>query len=125
MTDRSSMTSGVDAIPSCTVTERWIGRTAVLSVSGALDMLTSPRLEGGIDAVLEKKPSTLIVDLTDVDFLASAGMSVLASARDRMTGGFGIVAEGPATSRPLILVGLADALGLHPTLDQALAALAG
>jgi hypothetical protein len=37
---------------------------------------------------------------------------------------FAVVAEGPATSRPLKLVGIADVVGLHATLDEALAALA-
>ena len=35
-----------------------------------------------------------------------------------------MVADGPATSRPLKLVGLADVIGLYPTLDEARAALA-
>jgi anti-sigma B factor antagonist len=34
-----------------------------------------------------------------------------------------VVADGPATSRPLKLVGIADVVELHATLDEALAAL--
>jgi hypothetical protein len=36
---------------------------------------------------------------------------------------FAVVADGPATSRPLKLVGVAEIVGLHATLDEALAAL--
>lgn len=109
----------------CVINEEWTGRTVVVSVSGVLDMLTSPQLDAAITAVLQKDPSKLVVDLTDVDFLASAGMGVLVVARDRADGNvrFGVVANGPATSRPLKLVGLADAIGLYPTLDEALAGL--
>ena len=32
---------------------------------------------------------------------------------------FGVVASGPATSRPLTLIGLADIIGLYPTLTEA------
>ena len=109
----------------CVISEEWIGRTVVICASGVLDMLTSPQLEVSIASCLQKNPSAIIVDLTDVDFLASAGMGVLVAARDRAasTVKFGVVANGPATSRPLKLVGLADLVGLHETLDEALTTL--
>lgn len=109
----------------CVIKQEWIGRTVVIHVSGVLDMLTSPQLEVSIATSLQENPSAIIVDLTDVDFLASAGMGVLVSARDKVASGdrFGVVANGPATSRPLKLVGLADLIGLYDTLDEALAAL--
>ena len=109
----------------CVITEDWIGRTAVIAVSGVLDMLTSPQLEATISATVGKNPTAVVVDLTDVEFLASAGMGVLVSARDQSDGkyGFAVVASGPATSRPLKLVGLAEVVGLYSTLDEARAAL--
>lgn len=111
----------------CVVNEEWIGRTVVIAAAGVLDMLTAPQLEVSVTAALNKNPEVIIIDLTDVDFLASAGMGVLVAARDRAQGkaSFGVVASGPATSRPLKLVGLAELLGLHPTLHEARAALAG
>ncbi|MDA0251568.1 MAG: STAS domain-containing protein [Actinomycetota bacterium] len=102
-----------------------MGPTVVISVAGVLDMLTAPQLEAVIAAALPKSPSAIIIDLSEVDFLASAGMGVLVEARERAGGTmkFGVVADGPATSRPLKLVGLADMIGLHPTLDEARSAL--
>lgn len=107
------------------ISEEWTGRTVVIHASGVLDMLTAPQLEASIAASAQKDPFALIIDLTDVDFLASAGMGVLVAARDQAQGNykFGVVASGPATSRPLKLVGLAELVGLHSTLDEALAAL--
>lgn len=109
----------------CVISEEWFGRTVVISASGVVDMLTSPQLETSIATSLTKSPAAIIVDLTDVDFLASAGMGVLVAARDKAPAeiGFGVVASGPATSRPLKLVGLADIIGLYATLDEARAAL--
>lgn len=109
----------------CVITEEWTGRTVVISAAGVLDMLTSPQLEASITAAMQKDPSVIIVDLTDVDFLASAGMGVLVAARDQVNGkvNFGVVASGPATSRPLKLVGLAELIGLYPSLDEARATL--
>lgn len=105
------------------VAENWAGRVVVLSVSGAVDMLTAPGLTEAINAAQSKTPSGLIVDLSMVEFLASAGMSALVTAHEEITPSarFGVVADGPATSRPMELVGIADILGLYPTLDEAMA----
>lgn len=106
------------------VGERWIDRVVVVSVSGVVDMLTAPQVEAAIDAALAQKPTALVVDFTDVDFLASAGMGVLVATHDRAGTDtrFSVVADGPATSRPLKLVGIADIVALYATLDEALEA---
>lgn len=125
MNRQTSAAHGVATAPNsgCVINEEWIGRTVVIAASGVLDMLTSPQLEAAITTSLQRNPAAIIVDLTDVDFLASAGMGVLVAARDQADGTvkFGVVASGPATSRPLKLVGLAEMIGLYDTLDEALA----
>ncbi|OOK71032.1 STAS domain protein [Mycobacterium kansasii] len=52
----------------------------VLAVSGEVDMLTAPQLAEAIQTALAAGPPALIVDLSKVDFLASAGMTVLVTA---------------------------------------------
>ncbi len=63
--------------------------------------------------------------MTAVEFLASAGMGVLIAAQDELAPDtrFAVVADGPATSRPLKLVGVTDVVDLYATLDEALTAL--
>ncbi len=105
------------------VRESWSDRVVVLAVSDAVDMLSAPRMSEAICAALGKAPAGLIVDLTEVEFLAAVGMSVLVAAQeaaDAMSVQFGIVAEGPATSRPIRLLGIDAILALYPTLDDAL-----
>ena len=99
----------------------WLGKTAVVSASGALDLLTSPRLEEMVTKTLEQAPAALIVDLTDVTFLGSAGMQVLVDAHGvaRPGIGFVVVADGPGTSRPLKLIGLTEVFDVVPTLQTA------
>jgi anti-sigma B factor antagonist len=72
--------------------------------------------------VLTKSPKTLIVDMADVDFLGSAGMSALFSAHDQLEtiAPLTVVADGPATSRILKMAGLDSILRIHSTLDAAL-----
>jgi anti-sigma B factor antagonist len=109
----------------CVVDEEWVGRVVVVSVSGVVDMLTAPQLEQAIRAALDKKPGGLVVDFAEVEFLASAGMGVLVAVHDEVTPDmrFCVVADGPATSRPLKLVGIADLIELYATRDEALSAL--
>ncbi|MCV7151131.1 STAS domain-containing protein [Mycolicibacterium pyrenivorans] len=115
---------GATSSSNCVVTERWVDRVAVVSVSGVVDMLTSPQLETAINGALEQGPAGVVIDFTDVEFLASAGMGVLVAAHDRAGSdvAFSVVADGPATSRPLKLVGIAEIVSLYPSLDDALAA---
>lgn len=97
----------------------------MVSATGVVDMLTAPQLEEALRTAVGNSPEGLVVDLSAVDFLASAGMGVLVAAHDSAAEGtrFCVVADGPATSRPLKLVGIADIVPLYATLDDALAAL--
>lgn len=109
----------------CVTDEQWVGRVVIVAVSGVVDMLTAPQLEQAIRAALDQNPAGLVVDFTELEFLASAGMGVLVAVHDEVTPDkrFCVVADGPATSRPLKLVGIADLIKLYATRDEALAAL--
>jgi anti-anti-sigma factor len=98
----------------------------VLSVDGEVDMVTAPHLGRAICEALERSATALVIDLTEVTFLASVGMSVLVAAQeaaDAMAVRFAVVADGVATRRPIRLLGLDAVLALHPTLEDALRAL--
>jgi anti-sigma B factor antagonist len=104
-------------------TEKWVERVAVVAACGELDMLTAPQLRDAVQSALSKAPAGLIVDLTQVDFLGSAGMQVLMEAHNQTSGTqtrFAVVAEGSATSRPLKITGIADLIDLFSSLDGAL-----
>lgn len=103
-------------------TEHEVGGVVVVAASGAVDMLTAPQFQEAIAAALAHTPGRMIVDLTQVDFLGSAGMQVLMNTRNRLgpETRFAVVADGPATSRPLIITGVADVIELFTSLDVAL-----
>src|SRR6476619_2746554 len=84
------------------------GQATVLTVSGEVDMLTAPQLAEAIHNALAGRPAALVVDLSKVEFLASAGMTVLVTAQADVVPPtrFAVVAEGPATSRPIKLMGI-------------------
>jgi anti-anti-sigma factor len=107
------------------VDQTWVDRLAVISVSGCVDMLTAPSLTEAIESALAKTPSGIVVDLSNVDFLASAGISVLIAASDSIgqSRRFGVVADGATTHRPLTLLGVDEVIPLYRTLGDALSEL--
>jgi anti-sigma B factor antagonist len=96
----------------------------VLSVSGEIDLVTAPQLGESINAAMDQEPPTLVVDLSDVDFLASAGMAVLLGCNQKAQGRirFRVVAAGTTTFRPMELTGVPDEIAIFPTREEALAA---
>ncbi|PYE12733.1 anti-anti-sigma factor [Williamsia limnetica] len=121
--DDSADTVGSAALTVVTVAH---SELVILTVQGAVDALTAPQLSESINDALTGAPRGVIIDLSTTEFLASAGMTALVTAYEAIapTGLFGVVADGPATSRPLHLVGLDQTFTLYPTLDQAIADMA-
>lgn len=102
------------------VEEYWLDQIVVVAAAGVVDMLTAPQLTEAISVAAAKSPAGVIVDLSKIDFLASAGISVLVAAHAAVTPNarFGVVADGPATSRPITLLGIE--VTLYRTLQDAL-----
>ncbi|MGV0853133.1 STAS domain-containing protein [Mycolicibacterium phlei] len=102
------------------------GSIAVLTVGGDVDLATVPTFQAAITEALTQEPTALVIDLTAVDFLASAGLQALVATHETVSKTatrFAVVAHGPATSRPIQLTGLDQVFSLYATLDEALAAL--
>ncbi|HEX2286728.1 MAG TPA: STAS domain-containing protein [Mycobacterium sp.] len=98
---------------------------AVLTVGGEVDLATVERLDAAIAEALSRKPTALVIDLSEVDFFASAGLQALVATHESVSPSaeFAVVANGPATSRPIELTGLDQIFALYPTLEDAMAAL--
>jgi anti-sigma B factor antagonist len=105
--------------------ESLVDGLVVVAVSGSVDMLTAPGLAECLDSAMAKKPNGLIVDLSKVDFLGSAGISVLMKTRDTLGDStpFCVVADGPTTHRPLTLLGINEMMCICRTLDDAVSKL--
>ncbi|WP_420749719.1 anti-sigma factor antagonist [Rhodococcus sp. O3] len=100
----------------------------VLHVSGEIDIVTAPAFEqklaelASLSGTSASDTSVLVVDLLGVRFLSSAGLAVLMRTADELEGRsrFLIAATGPATARPMTLVGMAETLEIFPTVEAAL-----
>jgi anti-sigma B factor antagonist len=100
------------------------GDAMVLKVAGDIGLATAPQLTEVAVAILERRPRMLVVDMSRVSFLASAGLAALVELR-RRTGeelALRVVAAGSTVVRPLTLSGLDTLITVRPTLTDALAA---
>ncbi|MBA8822808.1 anti-anti-sigma factor [Saccharopolyspora lacisalsi] len=99
-------------------------RTLVVKVSGEIDLVTSPQLEQELTRVLEERPEVLVLDITRVTFLSSAGLAVLVStnqhAGERTR--FRVAADDAVTLRPIQLMGLDSEFPVYPSMKEAVAA---
>ncbi|MEU0532096.1 STAS domain-containing protein [Amycolatopsis tolypomycina] len=96
---------------------------AVLRVDGALDLALAPKLRRLAERAGRLRPALLVIDLTGVTFLASAGMAELVRAHrgPAAVAPLRVVATGRITLRPLELTRLVDELAIYPSLSEALA----
>ena len=98
---------------------------AVVSVGGEIDLSTAPAFEAAIAGALDDDPPVLVIELSDVSFLASIGLRILAATHEKVSKSaqVAIVANNPATNRPMQLTGLDKVMSMYPTLDEALSAI--
>lgn len=89
----------------------------LVSPAGEVDLATADTLESRIVDLLQAGFARVVVDLRAVTFIDSTGIRALLNAhrRARESGGsVSIILGGPATRRPLEIVGVTDYLELEP-----------
>ena len=98
---------------------------AVVSIGGEIDLSTAPAFEAVIAEALEEDPPALVVELSEVIFMASVGLRILAATQEKVGKSIqiAVVADNMAASRPMQLTGLDKLISLYPTLDEALTAM--
>ena len=95
-------------------------------VRGEVDSHTSPQLTAALDAAMRESQGAFVVDLCDVEFLDSSGVSVLVHARavlGREERTLVVVCPRGPARRIFELGGIADLLALFDTREQAAASL--
>jgi anti-anti-sigma factor len=97
---------------------------AVITIGGEIDLSTAPAFEAAIAGALDDDPPVLVIELSQVSFMASVGLRILAATQEKVSKSaqVAIVANNPATSRPMQLTGLDKIMSLYSTLDDALTA---
>jgi anti-anti-sigma factor len=107
-----------------TITVERYGWSLVVAVDGEVDLNTAPLLRHALGTALSQGPRRIVVDLSRVRFLNTAGLAVLLDAHRRAGPGIDLmlVATTRATWRPLRLTGLHERLAVHASKLAAVAA---
>ncbi|MFR9749989.1 STAS domain-containing protein [Nocardia sp. 004] len=94
----------------------------IVTVHGEIDMASAPSLQSALDEALRAASPAIVVDMSDVGFLGSAGLSVLLAASEATgTGGLRVV-PSDAARRPIEVTALDRLLMVFDTVADALAA---
>ena len=104
------------------------GDGLVLSVSGEIDMVTATDFEQDLEHVLAAAAGDVVVDLSQLDFIDSAGLGVLMTALRRLQEQdrrFALVILQRRVMRTFIVTGLELAVPIADSREAAWARLAG
>ena len=99
------------------------GEARVLAVSGELDLAAAPSLEEELNRALSSQTELVVVDLKDLEFIDSTGLSVLVRAHQHAKESgqqLGLINPGAQVARLLSLTGLQERLTLDDAVRGAL-----
>jgi anti-anti-sigma factor len=97
----------------------------VIAVRGELDLATAPMLRDAFASADREDEAVAVVDLTEVGFLDSSGLRVLAQCQRMLAGPDGgaalrLVVATDAVRRVFDVTGLRSFFSVYDTLDDAL-----
>lgn len=100
---------------------------AIIVVGGEVDYEVSPQLKARLMRVIKAGSRRLVVDLTDVTFIDSTAIGVLAGVVERLDeveGSLSLVCTHEKVMQIFEITGLDNVVTMHPSREDALAALA-
>lgn len=97
-----------------------------IRLSGDLDLPHTPDIQRALEELIEAGHTRLLIDLTDVTFIASSGLGVLLSIHrllERVGGQLAVLCPEPSMRGLFELVGHTLVFPTEPTIEQALSGL--
>ncbi|MBY6368560.1 STAS domain-containing protein [Rhodococcoides corynebacterioides] len=120
-TDRAEAgVAQVARVADLTVVDHVRDGVTVLSIGGEIDLGTTPELRDVLVRLAARREDAVVLDLTDVTFLGSAGAVLLLDAASAVAARpIALVAVHPAVRRPLGLLGVCSPITVFETVDEA------
>ncbi len=106
--------------PGLTIAESSVGPVQVLKVGGYLDGHTAVELERKLGEVMKAGHKRLVMELSTLTYIASAGVGVLINIQHQAKkagGGLVLVNPSPSVREIFSILGLQTILAIHDTLD--------
>jgi anti-sigma B factor antagonist len=104
------------------LSERRIGGCVVLAVSGRLDSAVVTQFDRHLSALLERGESNVALDLSNLDFITSRGLSVMLVAAKKLQARQGRIALCGMNDRVRSVFEMCGFLSLFPVFPSAEAA---
>lgn len=118
--DHSTTDLGADDTADLVVVEYERGGVPIVSIGGEIDMSTTPELREILTRVASAGHDDVVLDLTDVTFLGSAGAVMLLGAASTLARRpMVLVAVDPAVRRPLQLLGVCSPITVCESIFEA------
>ena len=95
----------------------------MIVLGGELDLASSPQLEQSLEQVWTIDADPLVIDLRELEFMDSTGLSIIVRAQQRMTENgrqLSVVRGSQQVQRLLDLTGVAERLRLVDTPEEVL-----
>jgi anti-sigma B factor antagonist len=101
----------------------------VMRISGQIDSTTGPMLSDRLDAVIAKEHVHLVLDLSDVPYMSSAGLRVLSIALKAVratdvSGDMCLASLSKTVAHAFRISGFNQVFNIYDTVPEAIAALA-
>lgn len=93
----------------------------VIGINDRLDAMTAPELEGAVEQVLTDGQTRLIMDLTRLDYISSAGLRVFLIAAKKLKalkGELILAGMNAATSEVIRISGFHSIMPCYDTVDE-------
>jgi anti-anti-sigma factor len=123
----------VNAIPFEVSSEELEGGIRLCAVRGELDMNTAPDLERPLEQAMADPEASILLDLTECEFIDSTGIALIVRSWQRIDRTAGAEGKGRLVlcsvnhqvRRLLEITGVESSISLHESRDEALAELRG
>jgi len=105
------------------VTEQRKGDAAILVLQGRLDATTSPEAERHLNRLIDAGDCLIVVDLSDLEYISSAGLRVLLAGLKRLKqceGAMKLTALRPEIQKVFDIAGFNRLFSISPTIDEAI-----
>jgi anti-sigma B factor antagonist len=119
----------VNPAPFEVISEELDGGIRAFTVRGELDMSTAPELERGLEEALADPGASIVIDLSECEFIDSTGIALIVRAWRRLADQgerqLALASGDHQVRRLLKITGVEGSIPMHESRDAALAELRG
>ncbi len=99
-----------------------VKRVTVVKVNGRVDSATAPELENGLKQLVDSSKTQIVLDLTEVDYMSSAGLRAMVSTLKsvkRANGDLRLANPSQRVAEVLRLAGLTSIFSIYTNQSDA------